>query len=171
MLIAGRRPEVFDVASPERPVKLDGARRSEELVGAFNRDGTRLVTTGVDATVWDTATGRPVTSLRGHRGPVTSVAYSPDGERIITGGEDRTVRLWDSETWLPAGVVRGFRDRVVKAELDPSARYLLVATRFDSPVVLNCTPCLGAGELARMGRRNATRALTAQERKDAGLTR
>ena len=35
--------------------------------------------------------------LVGHRGPVTSVAYSPDGRKIISGSNDRTIRVWDAE--------------------------------------------------------------------------
>ncbi|HJT79088.1 MAG TPA: PA14 domain-containing protein, partial [Gemmataceae bacterium] len=34
----------------------------------------------------------------GHRGKVWSVAFSPDGKRLLTGGADRTVRLWDVQT-------------------------------------------------------------------------
>ncbi len=33
-----------------------------------------------------------------HRGPVHAVAFSPDGEMIATGGEDRYIRLWKTET-------------------------------------------------------------------------
>ncbi|KIO01524.1 hypothetical protein M404DRAFT_149834, partial [Pisolithus tinctorius Marx 270] len=37
-------------------------------------------------------------ALQGHTGFVTSVAFSPDGNRIVTGSEDNTVRVWDAKS-------------------------------------------------------------------------
>ena len=46
------------------------------------------------------ATGRPVASLRGHTDDVATARFSPGGERVVTGGTDRSARIWDA----PPGV-------------------------------------------------------------------
>src|SRR5262249_1444642 len=38
---------------------------------------------------------RKAMTLRGHTSGVTAVAYSPDGSHIVSGSEDRTLRVWD----------------------------------------------------------------------------
>jgi WD40 repeat protein len=53
--------------------------------------------------------GMPRLALRsailsdGHADGVGSVAYSPDGRRIISGSFDRTIRIWDAETGAAVG--------------------------------------------------------------------
>jgi WD40 repeat protein len=44
---------------------------------------------------WDTATGKPLFSLRGHLGGVSSVAFSPDGTRLASTGLDGMTKFWD----------------------------------------------------------------------------
>ena len=49
--------------------------------------------------VWDAATeaksGDEALSLKGHLGPIHSLAFSPDGHRLVSGGWDRVLRVWD----------------------------------------------------------------------------
>jgi WD40 repeat protein/serine/threonine protein kinase/lipopolysaccharide biosynthesis regulator YciM len=64
-------------------------------------------------------------TLYGHSGPVTSVAFSPEGTRIVTGGGDQSTpfeaKVWDARTGLhlfdlqglPANVRRGWGNVVV----------------------------------------------------------
>ena len=60
-----------------------------------------------------------VARLEGHAGPVTCVAVSPDGKRILTGSEDRTVRVWDVERRLELRCLPGHKDQVCCVALSP----------------------------------------------------
>ena len=46
---------------------------------------------------WDIDTGRQVFLFRGHIGAVMSLAYSPDGTYLASGGEDSVVKIWNAE--------------------------------------------------------------------------
>jgi len=50
------------------------------------------------AEVWETRHGREMLTLKGHTGPVVSVAFPPDGRSIVTASYDQTVRVWQAAT-------------------------------------------------------------------------
>ena len=70
---------------------------------AFSQDGRQLLTGSCDgsAILWDLATGRKLRTFR-HRDGVEFVAFSSDGQLVLTGAGtwacDRTTILWDATT-------------------------------------------------------------------------
>ena len=51
-------------------------------------------------------TGAKVAALFGHTHWVKSLVFSPDGASLVSGGEDKTIKLWDVQT---GGVVKTFQ--------------------------------------------------------------
>jgi cytochrome c len=84
---------------------------------AIAADATRLAAGGLrgSVSVFARAEARLLFALEGPGLPVWSVAFSADGTRIITGGTDRRVRLWQAATGRHIGAV------VPETEDDPAA--------------------------------------------------
>ena len=72
---------------------------------AISPDGTVLAVAGADNAsgdtsirLWDVATGRELSPLRGHHGVVQSLAFFPDGKRLLSGSSDTTALVWELST-------------------------------------------------------------------------
>jgi len=62
--------------------------------------------------VWDASTGQEVLTLKGHKHWVTSVGFSSNGQRIVSGSYDETVKVWDASTGQEALTLKAHTDRV-----------------------------------------------------------
>jgi hypothetical protein len=60
----------------------------------------------------------------GHQGEVRCVAFSPDGTQALTGGDDRTVRLWDVASGEALRRLEGHADPVLAVAFLPGDRAL-----------------------------------------------
>jgi eukaryotic-like serine/threonine-protein kinase len=106
--------QIWDLDSGKATMNLDGFRDSVASL-AWSPDGTQLAAgTGEirgfsrsnpgEIRIWDAVTGRETMNLHGHQHCIYSLAYSPDGRRLVSGagrparsarGE---VKIWDMTT-------------------------------------------------------------------------
>lgn len=47
-----------------------------------------------DIHIWSVQTGQLLDQLSGHEGPVSSLAFAPSGDTLVSGSWDHTVRIW-----------------------------------------------------------------------------
>jgi WD40 repeat protein len=96
---------LWDTATGKRTAALADASSVQQV--AFSPGGTMLATGDVRSQVslWDVATGKRAALMTEGSGPVNTVAFSPDGKTLATGGDTGTdgtgtggVSLWDTAT-------------------------------------------------------------------------
>ncbi len=78
------------------------------LAVAFSPDNTMLALGDISGNIclWQTAADRedwfaleqPYLTLREHSGGVMSLAWHPDGRKLLSGSDDYTLKLWDGQT-------------------------------------------------------------------------
>jgi WD40 repeat protein len=72
--------------------------------------------------------GRLVGNLAGHGSAVSAVAWSPNGRSLLSGSDDHTARLWDTQfdqELLPLGGAK--RGEALEASFDPTGRRIVSA--------------------------------------------
>lgn len=98
----------FEKKSPVRVIRLE---RSVSSV-CFSPDGTQLASSlrGMPPVITDVAGGGEIARLDDtHRGPV---AYTADGLALVTGGADKSLRLWDLKSRTDRQTFSGAADFV-----------------------------------------------------------
>jgi WD40 repeat protein/serine/threonine protein kinase len=63
-------------------------------------------------------------TLKGHASGVTSVAFSPDGQRLASGSYDHTVKIWSTATGLDLGPLKSHAGVVTSVAFSPDGRRL-----------------------------------------------
>jgi serine/threonine protein kinase len=96
---------------------------------AVSADGQVVLTAqGVSVRVWDSA-GRELLKLHGHTNAVRGIALTGDGRLALTGGDDRTLRLWEVCSGRELGRLTGHKGQVTSVALSADGRLAVSADR------------------------------------------
>ena len=76
-----------------------------------------------------------VRTLRGHKGFIGRIAWSPDGRLLASPSDDQTVRLWNAETGECVRTLEGYHGSVMSVAFDPTGATLASGSA-DNKIVL-----------------------------------
>ncbi|MEG4871451.1 nSTAND1 domain-containing NTPase, partial [Microcoleus sp. F10-B6] len=97
---------------------------------SFSPDGKTLASGSYDNTIklWDVATGKQNTTLKGHTGGVMSVSFSPDGKTLASASNDNTIKLWDVATGKQNTTLKGHSAEVYSVSFSSDGKTLASAS-------------------------------------------
>jgi len=145
-VFAGRR--VWDAATGKQRV-LPFPKNLKRITSlAFSPDSKQLLTGSNDkiARLWDVASGKELRVFKAHGhdnfggprisdGGWLSVAFSPDGKQVLTGGGvvsrtvlDNVAQLWDAESGEEIRAFRGQIQVITAAGFSPDGKQVLTAS-------------------------------------------
>jgi WD40 repeat protein len=115
---------------------------------AFSPNGRQIIAAGQDclARVLDADTGKELCKFEGHvtapfiradgsHARVMQAAFTPDGKRAVSGGDDGTIYLWDVKTGEKLQSFEGSKG-VGSVAISPGGRYVLSSSFEDQPIRL-----------------------------------
>jgi len=124
---------IWDSVSGAKLLSLSEATGVESLLVNFSPDGSQVVTANTDyaegwGTVWDLASGKKLFTLPGNATIVRSALYSPDGQTIVTTGDDQAAKLWDANNGQKLLTFYGHSDSVSFAAFSPDGTRLATSS-------------------------------------------
>jgi WD40 repeat protein len=99
----------------------------------FSHDGSELFAAGGqpgwggEIKRWNVAEGKMLAVITGHKDAIYSMALSPDGKVLATGGYDQKIKLWDVATGKELKTLSGHNGCVYDLAFRPDGRILASA--------------------------------------------
>ena len=139
------------------PVPHDGVRGV-----AFSPDGRHVAAVNGDGflVVWNTKGGQEVRSILAHTGRASALAYTPDGSRLLTSGQE-ALTIWDPRDWTP--LLSAATPSILSLAIARSGQRILGGMFEPAVTLLDATP-LPAERLTELDALTRKRELALQRR-------
>jgi WD40 repeat protein len=138
---------IWPDGSPDGPIVLkpETSDRYDGTTAMFSPNGAAVLTVpflsdlrtyleeagqSAAARIWDAASGRLRVELKHPH--ITDADFAPDGKRVVTGGDDRAVVIWDAESGTKLAEHRDHEREVVYVEFSRDGQWLASAGKDDT---------------------------------------
>jgi len=132
---------LWDVSSG-KPIGNALQGHEARLLGATYSppDATRILTVSGDKTarIWDRASGKSL-ELQGHLWAVLCGQFSADGERVITGSQDKLAIIWNARTTEPMIKLEGHTAAITSVAISPDGTRALTGSQDNTAKLWDAT--------------------------------
>ena len=100
--------------------------------------------------LFDLATRKERFLFKGHTSRISSLVFSSDGKRMVTGSADGTVKMWDPNSGLALATFQAGAGKIFSVAISPDSQIIAVACQ-DRTVKLwrAATPAQVAQDLSK----------------------
>jgi WD40 repeat protein/transcriptional regulator with XRE-family HTH domain len=116
---------IWDIATGEQLTVLRNIGDEINTIDISPSGCLAIGGSGQDIALVDANTGKPLRILQGHSGSrILAVAFSPDGQTVLTGSIDNTLKLWDVLTGNCLQTFLGHTDGVRSVAYHPDGKMI-----------------------------------------------
>ncbi|KAJ6682881.1 GUANINE NUCLEOTIDE-BINDING PROTEIN BETA SUBUNIT-RELATED [Salix koriyanagi] len=122
---------IWDMEAALTPVSKSGEAMEEDCLNGVNGSTNSLPMTSLrtisssNSISVHTTQGYVPVGAKGHKESVYALAMNDSGTRLVSGGTEKVVRVWDPRTGSKAMKLRGHTDNIRALLLDSTGRYCL----------------------------------------------
>ena len=99
------------------PVHCVALQPNGNVLASGHSDGT--------ITLWNVATGEPVSNLQGHATDISALTFGADGASFLSAAYDKQIRVWETNTGRQLGTLSGHTSNVTAVACSADGRWVV----------------------------------------------